>query len=59
MPADDSITEDMLQKATYTKAVIKELNRMNPVSVGVGRILAEDTVLSNYQVPAGVSILHY
>lgn len=50
------VTEDMLQKSVYTKAVIKEVHRMNPVSVGVGRILAEDALLSNYHVPAGVNI---
>lgn len=59
MSATESITEDMLQKSKYTKAVIKELHRMNPVSVGIGRILANDAVLSNYRVPAGVSDSHY
>lgn len=44
-------------QTTYTKAVIKEMFRMNPVSVGVGRILAKNTVLAGYEVPAGVSIL--
>lgn len=39
----------------YTKAVLKEVFRLNPVSVGVGRVLNKDTVFSSYQVPKGVS----
>lgn len=54
LPNDDPITATTLRGATYTKAVIKETFRMNPISVGVGRILAVDTILNNYHVPAGV-----
>ena len=52
--ANDSITEEMLNKAPYTRAVIKEIFRLSPISVGVGRILAKDAVLSGYLVPSGV-----
>lgn len=51
---DDEICETMLNKITYTKAIMKEVFRMYPVSIGVGRILAKDAILSNYHVPAGV-----
>lgn len=54
MDTDTAITEDILNQAIYTRAVIKELFRMNPISVGVGRILAEDAILSGYLVPAKV-----
>lgn len=50
-----AVTASVLAKAQYTKAVLKESFRMNPVSVGIGRILAQDTVLSGYHVPKGVS----
>lgn len=50
-----AVTASVLAKAQYTKAVLKETFRMNPVSVGIGRILAQDTVLSGYHVPKGVS----
>lgn len=53
---NDLITADTLREATYTKAVIKETFRLNPISIGVGRILQEDIVLSGYQVRKGVSI---
>lgn len=59
MSATESITEDILQRSTYTKAVMKELHRMNPISIGIGRILAEDAILSNYRVPAGVSVSNF
>lgn len=54
-----SITAEILRKATYTKAVIKESFRMNPISVGIGRILQNDTILNGYRVPRGVKFLFY
>ncbi|XP_008552208.1 cytochrome P450 302a1, mitochondrial isoform X2 [Microplitis demolitor] len=57
LPNDDPITATTLRGATYTKAVIKETFRMNPISVGVGRILAVDTILNNYHVPAGTVVV--
>lgn len=41
----------------YTRAVLKEVLRLNPISVGVGRILNKDLVLSGYHVPKGVGYL--
>lgn len=51
---DSPITSEVLGSAAYTKAVIKETFRLNPISVGVGRILQADVVLSGYHVPRGV-----
>lgn len=48
------ITAEILRNATYTKAVIKETFRLNPLSVGIGRILQTDVVLSGYHIPEGV-----
>lgn len=48
------ITAETLKNATYTKAVIKETLRLNPISVGIGRILQTDVILSGYRVPKGV-----
>ncbi|KMQ97688.1 cytochrome p450 302a1 [Lasius niger] len=47
------ITPETLKNATFTKAVLKETFRMNPISVGIGRILQTDVVLSGYRVPRG------
>lgn len=56
----DEITADKLSnQLSYSKAVLKETFRLNPVSVGVGRITNTDLVLSGYQVPKNVSILRY
>lgn len=52
------ITPETLKNATFTKAVLKETFRMNPISVGIGRILQTDVVLSGYRVPRGV-ILYF
>ncbi|XP_023335363.1 cytochrome P450 302a1, mitochondrial [Eurytemora carolleeae] len=47
------ISREYLHRAVYAKACLKESLRLNPVSVGVGRILPEDTVLGGYLVPKG------
>ncbi|KAG8227908.1 hypothetical protein J437_LFUL011836 [Ladona fulva] len=51
------ITDEVLSQANYTKAVLKESLRLNPVSVGVGRILPCDTVFSGYSVPKGTVVV--
>jgi ecdysteroid 22-hydroxylase len=57
LPSDEvTCGADTLARASYTKAVLKETLRLNPVSVGVGRVLQHDTVFSGYLVPSGVRI---
>lgn len=52
---DDSLTGSaMNSEIPYTKAVLKESLRLNPISIGVGRILNSDLVLSGYRVPKNV-----
>ncbi|KAH0952125.1 hypothetical protein HN011_010875 [Eciton burchellii] len=51
------ITPQVLSNATYTKAVIKETLRMNPISVGTGRILQTDVILNGYHVPRGTVVV--
>ncbi|XP_069674486.1 cytochrome P450 302a1, mitochondrial [Periplaneta americana] len=51
------VTKDVLAQAQYTKAVLKESFRLNPISVGIGRILAQDAVLSGYFVPKGTVVV--
>ncbi|KAL0270736.1 UNVERIFIED_CONTAM: hypothetical protein PYX00_008040 [Menopon gallinae] len=48
-----AVTPDVLDDSPYLKATVKESFRLNPISVGIGRILAEDAVFSNYSVPKG------
>lgn len=40
----------------YARAVLKETLRLNPIAIGVGRILNKDTVLSGYLIPKGVNL---
>jgi ecdysteroid 25-hydroxylase CYP302A1 len=56
IPFNAPVTEEILDECAYTKAAIKEIFRLNPISVGIGRILAEDAVLSGYNVPKGVRV---
>lgn len=57
---DDDITPDILNsKIPYTRAVLKETFRLNPISIGIGRILNHDTILGGYLVPKKVNLLTY
>jgi len=51
------ISRAVLATADYAKAVLKESLRLNPVSVGVGRILAQDAELGGYSVPRGTVVV--
>ncbi|XP_016966416.1 cytochrome P450 302a1, mitochondrial isoform X1 [Drosophila biarmipes] len=54
----DPISMDALRTdITYTRAVLKESLRLNPISVGVGRILNQDAVFSGYFVPKGTTVV--
>ncbi|XP_018324597.2 cytochrome P450 302a1, mitochondrial-like [Agrilus planipennis] len=48
---DEPVTKEILNKAHYTKAVLKESLRLRPVSVGIGRVLDKDAIFSGYHVP--------
>lgn len=47
------VTSQSLAHCQYLKAVIKESFRLNPISVGIGRVLSEDAIFSGYHVPSG------
>ena len=46
---------DILSKAKYTKAVLKETLRLNPGSVGIGRMAGPNTYVRGYHIPEGAS----
>lgn len=52
---NDEITPQIMNtEIPYTRAVLKETFRLNPISIGVGRILNHDTIFSGYLVPKNV-----
>ncbi|KAK9686524.1 Cytochrome P450 [Popillia japonica] len=51
------ITKEVLAEAYYAKAVLKESLRLRPISIGIGRILNQDAVFSDYNVPKGTVIV--
>ncbi|CAK1604156.1 unnamed protein product [Parnassius mnemosyne] len=58
LPTKESIlTSDVLSKAVYVRSCIKESLRLNPVSIGVGRLLQKDIVLKGYLIPEGTVIV--
>lgn len=56
LPDSSAKLSESMNKATYARAVLKESLRLNPISIGVGRKLNNDLVLSGYNVPSGVSV---
>jgi ecdysteroid 22-hydroxylase len=52
---DDITPTVMNSEIPYTRAVLKETFRLNPISIGVGRISNNDMVLGGYHVPKDVS----
>nr|QZU75316.1 cytochrome P450 302a1 [Antheraea pernyi] len=58
LPDNNSeISADTITKAVYLRASIKESLRLNPVSVGIGRLLQKDIILRGYQIPKGTVIV--
>lgn len=54
--ANDIISASSVNsEMSYTRAVLKETLRLNPISVGIGRILNKDMILGGYHVPKQVS----
>ncbi|XP_053997965.1 cytochrome P450 302a1, mitochondrial [Hylaeus anthracinus] len=51
------VTANVLRNALYTKAVIKESLRLNPISVGIGRILQTDAIIGGYEIPKGTVVV--
>lgn len=55
LPTSNSrISRDVLSELRYLKAVVKESFRLNPISIGVGRILPVDATFSGYFCPKNV-----
>ncbi|CAG9800111.1 unnamed protein product [Chironomus riparius] len=55
---DDKVTTQVMNsEIPYTRAVLKETFRLNPVSIGVGRILNHDTILGGYLVPKDTTVV--
>lgn len=53
---NDNLTPEVIDsKISYLRAVLKESLRLNPISVGVSRILNNDKILGGYHVPKDVN----
>ncbi|KAH8243067.1 hypothetical protein KR032_004291 [Drosophila birchii] len=53
---DSEFTEASMKNVPYLRACIKESQRVRPLIVGNARVLAKDSVLSGYKVPAGTYV---
>ncbi|KAG5677094.1 hypothetical protein PVAND_006877 [Polypedilum vanderplanki] len=59
LPSNESeiTTPIMNNEIPYTRAVLKEVFRLNPISIGVGRISNQDMVLGGYLIPKNTRIV--
>ena len=55
-PIDDSLDMDSLNKLTYLTAVIKEGQRLYPISSVIGRKVTKEFVCSGYTIPVGCEL---
>jgi ecdysteroid 22-hydroxylase len=53
-----TVTPDILAELKYLKAAVKESFRLNPISIGVGRILPENSSFSGYHCPKDVKYFY-
>ncbi|CAH0407723.1 unnamed protein product [Chilo suppressalis] len=54
---DSNITPEIVAKANYTRCCVKESLRLNPVAIGVGRVLQKDIALKGYLIPKDTVIV--
>lgn len=52
----ETVTPEMLNKLTYTKAFVKEAFRFFPIGLDVARVPQKNIVIGGYQVPAGTHV---
>ncbi|XP_031769331.2 cytochrome P450 302a1, mitochondrial isoform X1 [Galleria mellonella] len=54
---NSDITPEILSKMNYVRSVIKESLRLNPVAIGVGRLLQKDIIIRDYLIPKGTVVV--
>jgi ecdysteroid 22-hydroxylase len=52
---DDAVTPAVMNsEIPYARAVLKETFRLNPISIGIGRVANKNMVLGGYEIPKNV-----
>nr|AID54852.1 cytochrome P450 CYP302A1 [Helicoverpa armigera] len=54
---DTRMSSEIVSKAVYVRSCIKESLRLNPVSIGVGRLTQKEFILRDYLIPKGTVIV--
>lgn len=52
-----SLNNEAMKQFRYGKWILKEALRLHPVSVGVGRVVAQDGIYSGHKVPQGTMMV--
>lgn len=54
---DELTTSNSIDKLTMLKYCLKETMRLNPVSIGTGRLIQDNLVLNSYEIPKGTMVI--
>lgn len=55
--ADGPITMDQIDNLRLLRNCLKETMRLNPVSIGTGRLTTEELVLRDYKIPSNIMVI--
>nr|WPM94881.1 cytochrome p450 302A1b [Polyphagotarsonemus latus] len=54
---ENNLTEKHLRNMPYLKACVKETMRLQPVSIGIGRVIDKEIILQNHLIPKNTMII--
>lgn len=54
---DGSITSETVEKLTVLRDCLDETLRLNPISIGTGRVTQKEITLRNFKVPEGIQVI--
>lgn len=57
LPSNEPITMSQIDSLHYLKNCLKETMRINPVSIGTGRLTTKELALRNYEIPNNVMVI--
>nr|WPM94880.1 cytochrome p450 302A1a [Polyphagotarsonemus latus] len=57
LDSKNNLAEQHLRNMPYLKACVKETMRLQPVSIGTGRVIEKEIILQNYSIPKDTMII--
>lgn len=54
---EEIMTDDAIDKLVVLRNSLRETMRLNPVSIGTGRLIQDNIMLNNYEIPGGTIVI--